>query len=79
MFHGCSLLSDKKSLKNWNLSNSNYDSIFINPNINLNNEYSNQNQQMQKIAYCLLNSGDDKVEDLALRLFNNDYSNINNI
>ena len=39
----------------------------------------NQNQQMQKIAYCLLNSGDDKVEDLALRLFNNDYSNINNI
>ena len=39
----------------------------------------NQNQQIQKIAYCLLNSGDDKVEDLALRLFNNDYSNINNI
>ena len=34
---------------------------------------------MQKIAYCLLNCGDDKVEDLALRLFNNDYSNINNI
>jgi hypothetical protein len=38
-----------------------------------------QNQQMQKIAFCLLNSGDDKIEDLALRLFNNDYSNINNI
>ena len=38
-----------------------------------------QKQQMQKIAYCLLNSGDDKIEGLALRLFNNDYSDINNI
>ena len=34
----------------------------------------NQNQQMQKIAYCLLNSGDNKIEGLAMRLFNNDYS-----
>ena len=32
---------------------------------------------MKKIAYCLLNYGVDRVEHLALRLFNNDYSNIN--
>ena len=39
----------------------------------------NQKQQMQKIAYCLLNSGDDNIEGLAMRLFNNDFSNINDI
>ena len=36
-----------------------------------------QNQQMQKIAYCLLHSGDDKVEGLAMSLFNNDFPNFN--
>ena len=39
----------------------------------------NQKQQMQKIAYCLLNSGDEKIEGLAMRLFNSDYSDINDI
>ena len=39
----------------------------------------NQKQQMQKIAYCLLNSGDEKNEGLAMRLFNSDYSDINDI
>ena len=33
----------------------------------------NQNQQMQKIYYCLLNSGDKNVENTAFKLFN-DYS-----
>ena len=36
----------------------------------------NQKQQMEKIYYCLLNSGDKKVESAALRLFK-DYSNKN--
>ena len=36
----------------------------------------NQKQQMEKIYYCLLNSGDKKVESAALRLFE-DYSNKN--
>ena len=34
-----------------------------------------QNQQMQKIAYCLLHSGDKKVEGLAMSLFNYDFPN----
>ena len=39
----------------------------------------NQKQQMKKIAYCLLYSGDDKIEGMAMRLFNDDFPNINNI
>ena len=39
---------------------------------------SNQKQQIQKIAYCLMLSGDDKVEELAERLFNGDIPNQNN-
>ena len=34
-----------------------------------------QKHQMEKIAFCLLNSGDDKIEDLALRLFSNENTN----
>ena len=34
----------------------------------------NQKMQMQKIAYCLLNSGDPKIESLATRLFNSHIS-----
>jgi hypothetical protein len=37
----------------------------------------NQNQQMQKIYYCLLNSGDKNVESAAFRLLN-DFENRNN-
>ena len=37
----------------------------------------NQNQQMQKIYYCLLNSGDKNVENAAFKLFN-DYSERHN-
>ena len=37
----------------------------------------NQNQQMQKIYFCLLNSGDKKIENAAFRLFN-EYSENNN-
>ena len=37
----------------------------------------NQNHQMQKIYYCLLNSGDKNVESVAWRLFN-DFSGNNN-
>ena len=37
-----------------------------------------QKQQIQKVAYCLMLSGDDKVEELAERLFNGDIPNQNN-
>ena len=37
----------------------------------------NQQQEMQRIYYCLLNSGDKNVESAAFRLFN-DYSEKNN-
>ena len=37
----------------------------------------NQNHQMQKIYYCLLNSGDKNVENVAFRLFN-EFSGNNN-
>ena len=33
---------------------------------------------MQKIAYCLLHSGDKKVEGLAMSLFNYDFPNFDN-
>ena len=46
-------------------------------NSKLDNIQKNQNQQLQKIYYCLLNSGDKNVENVALRLLNN-YSDIEN-
>ena len=46
-------------------------------NIKLDRIQKNQNQQMQRIYYCLLNSGDKNVESAAFRLFNN-YSENNN-
>ena len=48
-------------------------------NYKLDKIQKNQKQQMQKLAYCLLNSGDSKIEGLAMRLFNYDFSDINNI
>ena len=46
-------------------------------NSKLDNIQKNQNQQLQKIYYCLLNSGDKNVENVAFRLLNN-YSDIEN-
>ena len=42
-------------------------------NIKLDKIQKNQNQQMQRIYYCLLNSGDKNVESTAFSLFN--YNN----
>ena len=46
-------------------------------NTKLDKIQQNQNQQMQKIYYCLLNSGDKNVENAAFKLFN-DYSERHN-
>ena len=46
-------------------------------NTKLDKIQQNQNQQMQKIYYCLLNSGDKNVESAAFKLFN-DYSERHN-
>ena len=46
-------------------------------NSKLDNIQKNQNQQLQKIYYCLLNSGDKNIENVAFRLLNN-YSDMDN-
>jgi hypothetical protein len=46
-------------------------------NTKLDNIQKNQNQQLQKIYYCLLNSGDKNIENVAFRLLNN-YSDMDN-
>jgi len=38
-----------------------------------------QKQQMQNLAYCLINSGDDKLEKMPMRMFNNDCYNFNDL
>ena len=46
-------------------------------NTKLDNIQKNQNQQLQKIYCCLLNSGDKNIENVAFRLLN-DYSDKDN-
>jgi len=38
-----------------------------------------QKQQMQNLAYCLINSGDDKLEKMPMRMFNNDCYNFKDL
>jgi hypothetical protein len=49
----------------------------------LNNKFDKiqkmQKQQMQNLAHCLINSGDDKLEEMPMRMFNNDRYNFNDL
>jgi hypothetical protein len=38
-----------------------------------------QNKQMQNLAHCLINSGGNKLEEVPMRMFNNDCYNFNDL